>query len=78
MTQWEAVNAEGRDFRVDIIGRTWTATSIARAEDGVYSVGITAPEEGYKAGLLEIVFNPDSDYRYLYHRHRGCARHLSL
>ena len=61
VTQWEAVNAEGRDFRVDIIGRTWTATSIARAEDGVYSVGITAPEEGYKAGLLEIVFNPDSD-----------------
>ena len=61
LTQWEAVNEEGRDFRVGVIGRTWTATSIAREEDGNYSIGITAPEEGYKAGLLEIVFNPDSD-----------------
>lgn len=59
--QWEAVNNETRDFRVDAIGRSWSATKLPRSNDGRYVVKITKPENGYKAGLIEITFNPGDD-----------------
>jgi len=59
--QWEAVNDETRDFRVDAIGRSWIATTLPRSDVGRYAVQITQPENGYKAGLLEITFNPDDE-----------------
>ena len=59
--QWEAVNIETRDFRVDAIGRSWTSTDLPRTNDGRYAVQIKHPENGYKAGLLEITFNPEDD-----------------
>ncbi len=64
--QWEAVNNETRDFRVDVIGRSWTATVIHKSADGRYAVKITQPESGYKAGLLEITFKPDSDIPFMF------------
>lgn len=64
--QWEAVNNETRDFRVDVIGRSWTSTDIPKSADGRYAVKITQPENGYKAGLLEITFNPDSDIPFMF------------
>jgi len=59
--QWEAVNNETRDFRVDVIGRSWTSTDIPKSANGRYAVKIAQPENGYKAGLLEVTFNPESD-----------------
>jgi len=59
--QWEAVNNETRDFRVDVIGRSWTSIDIPKSADGRYAVKIIPPENGYRAGLLEITFNPESD-----------------
>jgi PhoPQ-activated pathogenicity-related protein len=59
--QWEAVNNEARDFRVDVIGRSWTSTDIPKSANGRYAVKFAQPENGYKAGLLEVTFNPESD-----------------
>jgi PhoPQ-activated pathogenicity-related protein len=59
--QWEAVNNETRDFRVDVIGRSWISTDIPKSANGRYAVKIAQPENGYKAGLLEVTFNPESD-----------------
>jgi PhoPQ-activated pathogenicity-related protein len=64
--QWEAVNKETRDFRVDTIDRTWVSETLQQSEDGSYAVKISQPETGYKAGLLEITFNPDSDIPYIF------------
>ena len=61
LKQWEAVNENGRDFRVDTIDRTWTSQNIPKTEDGKYAIHISEAEKGYKAGLLEIVFNPEAD-----------------
>ncbi len=64
--QWEAVNNETRDFRVDVIGRSWTSTDIPNSADGRYAVKIVQPENGYRAGLLEITFNPESDIPFMF------------
>ena len=64
--QWEAVNAETRDFRVDVIGRSWTSKNISKSSDGRYAVKITEPESGYKAGLLEVTFNPMSQIPFIF------------
>lgn len=59
--QWEAVNETARDFRVDAIGRSWTSKPLLKTDDGRYAVKISQPETGYRAGLLEITFNPNSE-----------------
>jgi PhoPQ-activated pathogenicity-related protein len=46
---------------VDVIGRSWTSTDIPKSANGRYAVKIAQPENGYKAGLLEVTFNPESD-----------------
>ena len=32
------------------------------SENGSYVIPITAPESGYKGALVEVLFNPDSDF----------------
>jgi PhoPQ-activated pathogenicity-related protein len=64
--QWEAINEKTRDFRVDTIDRVWVSKQLQPSNDGSYAVKITQPETGYKAGLLEITFNPDSDIPYIF------------
>ena len=59
--QWEIVNRETRDFRVYVDGRTWSSIDIPKSNEGRYAVKIAPPEAGYKAGLLEITFNPESE-----------------
>jgi PhoPQ-activated pathogenicity-related protein len=59
--QWEAVNETARDFRVDAIGRSWASKPLLKTDDGRYAVKISQPETGYRAGLLEITFNPNSE-----------------
>lgn len=59
--QWEATNENGRDFRIWAIDRTWTSMEIPKNENGRYGVVVSTAEKGYKSGLLEVTFNPDSD-----------------
>lgn len=58
--KWEAYNPITRDFRVDIIGETWQTTAISKNESGKYSIIIDEPTKGFKAGMVEIIFNPKS------------------
>ena len=62
INKWEAVNPKARDFRIYVVGEAWQKEEIPVSEDGTYVVEFEEPESGYKAGLVEIVFNPDTDF----------------
>jgi PhoPQ-activated pathogenicity-related protein len=53
---WTATNPDGRDFRVDVIGRSWTSRPIERTADGRYEITVDAPERGYTAFFVEATF----------------------
>ncbi len=60
---WEAVNPEGRDFKSYVVGKeAWKMETIEITENGLYTIPIAAPDKGYKGALVEVVFNPDSDF----------------
>jgi PhoPQ-activated pathogenicity-related protein len=60
--KWEAINKQDRDFRIYVIGESWYKEDLDKEPDGNYEICISKPETGYKAALLEVIFNPDSDY----------------
>jgi len=60
VTKWAAVNENARDFRVPVIGKVWKSVEIPQTADNRYAVHFSAPENGYKAGLLEIVFESET------------------
>ncbi|MBX7256704.1 MAG: PhoPQ-activated pathogenicity-related family protein [Candidatus Hydrogenedentes bacterium] len=56
---WQATNPEGRDFRLEKIGKAYVSSPAEETEPGVYRAAIQAPEKGYTAFLLEMEFpNP--------------------
>jgi len=60
---WEAVNPEGRDFKSYVVGdKAWKMETLEISASGLYSIPIAEPDKGYKGALLEVVFNPDSDF----------------
>ncbi len=60
---WEAVNTEGRDFRSYVIGEeAWRREALEIRQSGLYAIPITLPEIGYKGSLVEVVFNPESEF----------------
>ncbi|HIN25935.1 MAG TPA: PhoPQ-activated pathogenicity-like protein PqaA type [Candidatus Marinimicrobia bacterium] len=61
VTKWAAVNENARDFRVPVIGKVWKSVEIPQTADNRYAVHFSAPENGYKAGLLEIVFESGAE-----------------
>lgn len=60
--RWEAVNPTARDFRIYVIGEAWQMEELEKQDDGSYEVFITPPESGYKAAMVEVVFNPESEF----------------
>jgi len=60
--KWEAINEQGRDFRIYVIGESWYEEELEKQPDGIYEINISKPESGYKAALLEVIFNPESEY----------------
>lgn len=60
--KWEAVNVTDRDFRIYLLGEAWESKGIKRSLDGKYQVHFSQPQSGYKGGLLELIFFPDSDF----------------
>ncbi|MCK4751751.1 MAG: hypothetical protein KAT15_32065 [Bacteroidales bacterium] len=62
INKWEAVNETDRDFRIYVIGEVWQKEEINKQDDGEYVIHFTQPESGFKAGLVEVVFNPDTDF----------------
>ena len=61
ITKWEAVNENARDFRVPVIGKVWKNLELSKTPDNQYAIHFSAPENGYKAGLLEIVFDSGTE-----------------
>jgi PhoPQ-activated pathogenicity-related protein len=60
---WEAVNPEGRDFKSYVVGEeAWKMVEIEIGENGQYIIPIAPPEKGYKGALVEVVFEPDSEF----------------
>ncbi len=56
---WQATNPEGRDFRLEKIGKAYVSSPAVESEPGVYRTAIKAPEKGWTAFLLELEFpNP--------------------
>jgi hypothetical protein len=57
------VNEKGRDFKLYVVGEeAWKMETLEISEDGSYSIPIAAPESGYKGALVELVFNPNSEF----------------
>jgi PhoPQ-activated pathogenicity-related protein len=60
---WEAVNESARDFKSYVVGdEAWQMEALEISEDGSYAIPVSLPESGYKGALVEVVFNPDSDF----------------
>ncbi len=60
---WEAINKSSRDFKSYVVGdEAWQMDALEISEDGSYAIPVSVPESGYKGALVEVVFNPDSDF----------------
>ena len=54
---WRAHNPIARDFRLEMIGPAYTATSIDASPDGLYRATLTKPEEGWSAYFVEFTYD---------------------
>jgi PhoPQ-activated pathogenicity-related protein len=54
---WQATNPNARDFRLDVIGKTWTKTVLKQQEGNTYVGMVDTPEEGYTAYFVELVYD---------------------
>ena len=60
VTLWQATNPDGRDFRLENVGKIWTSSPVEAEEAGTYRAALQAPEKGWTAFFLEMEFpNPD-------------------
>jgi PhoPQ-activated pathogenicity-related protein len=60
---WQATNPEGRDFRLERIGRAYTSSPVAESAPGVYRADVKAPEKGWTAFFLEMEF-PNPNFKF--------------
>ena len=60
---WEACNETDRDFKIYVIGEeAWQMEVLDVNDQGIYAVPVTEPETGFKAALVEVIFNPDAEF----------------
>ena len=45
---WQATNPDGRDFRLDTIGKAWTSTPI-KPDHALYVGNVAEPDKGFTA-----------------------------
>jgi PhoPQ-activated pathogenicity-related protein len=53
---WQGTNPQARDFRVDSIGEAFTSTPLDRRDDGTWVGEVAAPEHGFTAYFVELVY----------------------
>ena len=63
---WETINENSRDFRVPVIGKTWKSNNINTTSNNSYYLHVSKPETGYKAGLLEITIESDTNIPFVF------------
>jgi PhoPQ-activated pathogenicity-related protein len=54
---WTATNPTARDFRLETIGKAWTSSPLAVNDKGVYDAAVKAPEKGWTAYFVELLFD---------------------
>ncbi|RLD23289.1 MAG: PhoPQ-activated pathogenicity-like protein PqaA type [Bacteroidetes bacterium] len=60
--KWEAINESDRDFRIYVIGEAWQMEELEKTSNGAYAIHVEEPEAGYKAALVELIFNPHTEF----------------
>jgi PhoPQ-activated pathogenicity-related protein len=54
---WQAASHEkSRDFRIDVIGKDWTDSTLSVQPSGKYHIDLAIPSEGWKAYFVELTF----------------------
>jgi PhoPQ-activated pathogenicity-related protein len=59
---WQATNPAARDFRLDVIGETWTPTRLTPEKSGLYIGHVPKPPHGYTAFFVELVYDSGGKY----------------
>ena len=57
---WWADNPSSRDFRLDVIGKSWKSKSIKINAEGKYISSIDKPDEGWRAYFVEAIYGSNS------------------
>lgn len=57
---WTATNPTARDFRLMTIGKAWTSAPLTGNDKGVYDAAVKAPEKGWSAYFVELLFDSGS------------------
>ena len=53
---WQATNPEARDFRLETIGRAWTAVDLPSAGPNTWIARVAPPSSGWTAFFVELTF----------------------
>jgi PhoPQ-activated pathogenicity-related protein len=61
---WTATNPQARDFRLETIGKAWKSTPVTGDGQGGYDVGVAAPDQGWTAYFVELLFDSGSALPY--------------
>lgn len=57
---WQAISTESpRDFRIDVIGKAWTDSTLTIKKEGNYEIDLSIPDMGWKAYFIELTYAQD-------------------
>jgi len=56
---WTATNPDARDFRIETFGAKYMEAPLEITADGVYEATLKAPEKGWSAGFIELIYAND-------------------
>jgi PhoPQ-activated pathogenicity-related protein len=57
---WQARSDErSRDFRIDVIGKAWTDSTLTIQPDGKYEINLDVPAKGWKAYFVELIYHQE-------------------
>ena len=59
---WQATNPNARDFRLDIIGKAYTATPLTAQANGTYIGRVAPASKGFTAFFVELVYPSGGKY----------------
>jgi len=64
VTLWTATNPDARDFRLETIGKVWKSSPLTPVEQGNIHATIPAPDKGWTAYFVELVFDSGTPVPY--------------
>ena len=54
---WQAVNPDGRDFRLETLGPEYKSSELKAQDDGSFVAEVDVPEKGFKAYFVELTYD---------------------